>query len=611
MTAGTSRTSARPALKLTQVVRSPDDEEIERRPLEWGLIRRLFGYARPYRGTCLALAVLTVVRSVQLPLMVWAIGAVIGGPVSRGDWPGTLWGTAGFLALALMTTVTYHFRYRLALQLGEAVVHDLRLTLFDHLLRLKLGFFSTTKLGRIIGRLTSDVESVRAGIQDVLFVSIVQFGQMLVAACLMLWYDWMLFGVVLALAPVLAVLNRVFRVAMSRATREVQESYSRVTATLTESVNGIRVTQGFVRQDVNAGLFRSLITDHARYNMNVARTAAVFVPLLDFNSQFFIAVMLVLGGWQALTLHAGVTGIIMFFFLAGLFFGPIQALGNQYNQALTAMAGAERLFRLLDTKPEWEDAVDAEPTARIDGRVEFRRLSFAYIPGRTVLQDVSFIAQPGQTIALVGHTGCGKSTVINLIAKFYLPTSGELLIDGAEIRTLTSDSLHRQMGIVTQMNFLFTGTVLENIRIGRPGASDEAVIDAARRLDILDLIEEMADGFSTRVGEKGSGISIGQKQLICFARALLADPRILILDEATSSVDAMTEARLQRALATLLKGRTSFVVAHRLSTIRHADQVLVLDGGRIIERGTHLELLVKPGHYSELYRQFSNANDAS
>jgi ABC-type multidrug transport system fused ATPase/permease subunit len=210
-----------------------------------------------------------------------------------------------------------------------------------------------------------------------------------------------------------------------------------------------------------------------------------------------------------------------------------------------------------------------------------------------VLHDLSFIAQPGQTIALVGHTGCGKSTVINLIAKFYLPTSGELLIDGAEIRTLTSDSLHRQMGIVTQLNFLFTGTVIENIRMGRPGASDTEVIDAARRLDILDLIEEMADGFATRVGEKGSGISVGQKQLICFARAMLADPRILILDEATSSVDAMTEARLQRALATLLKGRTSFVVAHRLSTIRHADQVLVLDGGRIVERGTHLQLLVK------------------
>jgi ATP-binding cassette subfamily B protein len=600
----------RPTLRLTQVVRSADDEEIDRRPLEWGLIRRLFAFARPYRGTCLALALLTVVRSAQLPLLVWAIGAVIGGPITGADWPGTLWGAGGFLALAVATTVTFHFRQRLALQFGEAVVHDLRMALFAHLLRLKLGFFTTTKIGRIIGRMTSDVEAVRSGVQDVLFISIVQSGQMLVAAALMLWYDWMLFTVVLVLAPALFVLNRFFRVAMSRATREVQESFSRVTATLAESVNGIRVTQGFVRQDVNAGLFRSLIVDHARNNMNVARASAVFVPLLDFNSQAFIAVLLVLGGWQALHHQAGVGEIIMFFFLAGMFFGPIQALGNQYAQALTAMAGAERLFRLLDTAPEWEDRADARPLNAIRGRVEFRNLSFAYEPGRPVLHELNFTAEPGETIALVGHTGCGKSTVINLIAKFYLPGEGLLLIDDTEIRAITSDSLHHQLGIVTQSNFLFSGTVMENIRVARPTASDAEVIEAARRLDTLDLFATMPNGFNTRVGEKGSGLSLGQKQLVCFTRAMLADPRILILDEATSSVDAMTEARLQRSLATLLKGRTSFVVAHRLSTIRHANQVLVLEHGRIIERGTHVQLLTRGGVYAELYRQFSIANDA-
>ncbi len=600
----------RPTLKLTQVVRSPDDEELERRPLEWQLIRRLFTYARPYRGTCIALAALTVVRSAQLPLLVWALGAVIGGPITRADWPGTLWGSAGFLALAFTTSVTFHFRQRLALQFGEAVVHDLRQALFAHLLRLKLGFFTTTKLGRILGRMTSDVEAVRSGVQDVLFISIVQGGQMLVAAGLMLYYDWMLFSVVVALAPALALLNRYFRVAMSRATRAVQESFSRVTATLAESVNGIRVTQGFVRQDVNAGLFRSLIVDHARNNMNVARASAVFVPLLDFNSQAFIAVLLVLGGWQALNQQAGLSEIIMFFFLAGMFFGPIQALGNQYAQALTAMAGAERLFRLLDTAPEWEDRADARALPALRGQVEFRRLSFAYQPGRLVLHELDFTARPGETIALVGHTGCGKSTVINLIAKFYLPGDGAIYLDGHEIRDITSDSLHRQLGIVTQSNFLFSGTVLENIRIGRPAASDLEVIEAARRLDTLDLFATMPNGFNTRVGEKGSGLSLGQKQLVCFTRAMLADPRILILDEATSSVDALTEARLQRSLATLLKGRTSFVVAHRLSTIRHADQVLVLEHGRIRERGTHLELLARGGLYTELYRQFSRAHEA-
>jgi ATP-binding cassette subfamily B protein len=285
-------------------------------------------------------------------------------------------------------------------------------------------------------------------------------------------------------------------------------------------------------------------------------------------------------------------------------------IGNIYNQALSAMAGAERVFELLDTEPEFADAPDAIALPPIEGRVEFRDVSFGYEPDHLVLQDINFVAEPGQTIALVGHTGSGKSSLIQLIYKFYLPTGGELRIDGHEIRQIEAASLHQQMGIVTQANFLFSGTVLDNIRVGRPNAEDEEVIEAARRLDVIDLIETMPEGFHTQVGERGEGISLGQRQIVCFVRAMLANPRIMILDEATSSVDTMTEVRLQKALATLLEGRTSFVVAHRLSTIQDADMVLVLDHGRVIERGNHHQLLSEAGVYANLYRQFVQASTA-
>ena len=398
----------------------------------------------------------------------------------------------------------------------------------------------------------------------------------------------------------------------------MQESFSRVTATLAESVTGIRVTQGFVREDVNAGLFKNLVADHAGYNLRADKMVGVFLPLIELNNQLFISALLVLGGYKVLvglpfgggTPDEQFAAMWVFFFMVPSFFGPITMVGRQYNMALTAMAGAERVFALLDNEPEELDDKDATDPPTIQGRVEFKDLGFEYVPNTPVLHGINFVAEPGQTIALVGHTGSGKSTITNLIAKFYLPTSGELLIDGMDIRKIRGRALTQQLGIVLQQNFLFTGTVIDNIRIGRGGASDEDVIEAARRLDCLDLFESMPQGLHTEVGERGGNLSLGQRQLVCFTRAMLADPRILILDEATSSVDTMTEARIQKALATLLQDRTSFVVAHRLSTIRHADVVLVLDQGQIIERGTHNELLAHGGTYANLYRQFIHASEA-
>jgi ATP-binding cassette subfamily B protein len=504
--------------------------------------------------------------------------------------------------------ITLHYRQRFALELGEAVAHDMRAELFRKLHTLPMSFFNQTKFGRIISRLTSDIDSVRVAIQDVAFVVTIQAVQMTVAASLMAWYNWKLFSVMLLFVPLIWVVNQRYRREVSFQLRKLQETWSRVSSTLAESVGGIRVTQAFVRQEINAGFFRKLVNLHGENNIGVARASAVFIPLLQMKSQLFLGATALLAGYGALRwqgwLHMDVGDLVMFFFLANFFFDPVQVIGNQYNQALSAMAGAERFFRLIDLAPEWTDAPNARPLPPIRGQVEFEKVAFAYEPGRPVLNDISFVAETGQTIALVGHTGSGKTTIVGLLQKFYLPTGGRVRVDGQDLRDITSESLHAQMGSVQQNNFLFAGSVIENIRFTRPDATEADVRDTLRDLDCLDLLEALPRGLETQVGEKSAALSLGQRQLICFARALLTNPRIIVLDEATSAIDTVTEARLQKALEVLLRGRTSFVVAHRLSTIRKADQVLVLDQGNLVERGTHESLLAAHGVYANLHDEF-------
>jgi ATP-binding cassette subfamily B protein len=589
-----------------------EEDEINERPLDLGIIKRIISYTRPYRRQRNLLLVLVTMRAIQLPALGWVVGAILSGPVARRDAVGTTYATLGFLALALSTELVFIFRMRLALVLGERVVHDLRNEIYRHLLRMPISYFEarTGRVGRLISRTISDVDNIRIGVQDVAFIAVVQLGTMLGAAGLMIYYDWTLFLVVLALVPLLWQLLKHFRKLLGRAHRAVHETFSRVTSSLAESVTGVRVTQGFVREDISGGLFRQLVDEHSRNNMEVVRHSAIFLPMLEFNGQVFIAVLLAVGGLQALSGDVRIESLVQFLFLSNLFFNPIPVLGNLYNQALTAMAGAERVWKLLDTPPGMQDPVDAERPARLSGRVVFEDVKFAYGAGPLVLKGVSFVAEPGQTVALVGPTGSGKSTILGLIAKFHLPAAGGVSFDGIDTRRLSGDALRQQMGNVLQNNFLFSGTVMDNVRIGRPGARDQEIMAAAEQLGVRDLIEDLPAGFATRVGEKGSGLSLGQRQIVCFCRAMLADPRVLLLDEATSAVDAFTERRLQRALATLFRGRTSFVVAHRLSTIRHADKVLVIEAGRLVEEGTHRELVARGGLYASLHRAFARSASA-
>lgn len=587
---------------LTHVLKR-NEIEVETKPLDMKLLVRMFRFAAPHKKKIYKVLTMAAIRSMQLPFVDLLWGTAMAA-VAAHDMTKLPWAIAGYALWALVTQGTFHFRMRWAAELGELVVGDLRNAINKHLQTLSMSYFHRTPVGKSISRITNDAEMVRSGVAELLPVTLVNTGQVIIASAIMIYYDAWLYLVLVCMAPGMILFNRYYKKIISRIMRQVQESFSRVTSTVVESVTGIRVTQAFARQDTNAEMFRDLVTDHAAYNITQARTQSIYGPVLDFNHQLFVALLLLVAAYQIQHGTADPATLLKFFALSNSFFGPLNIIGNQYANSMQAMAGAERVFNLLDTKPEFSDPQDAVVLSDFKGKVEFRNLSFGYNPEKLVLQDVSFVAEAGQTIALVGHTGSGKTTIINLVSKFYLPTSGEIYLDGHEIRRVNSRSLLENIGIVLQVNFLFTGTVMENIRTGWPEATDEQVIAATERLGCRDLIEALPQGFQTVVGERGAGLSLGQRQLICFSRAMLADPRIFILDEATSSIDTITEHRVQQALQRLLKGRTCFVVAHRLSTIRHADQVLVMDQGKIIERGTHKQLLAMGGTYARLYRKF-------
>jgi ABC-type multidrug transport system fused ATPase/permease subunit len=484
---------------------------------------------------------------------------------------------------------------------GERILADLRSRLFAHLQRLSLGFYERNRAGVIISRLTNDVEAIDQLVTDGV-TSLVQNSLTLIGTAVILFVlDWRLALATCTVLPLMTVASALFRKRSARAYAQVRERLSLVTATLAEDIAGMRVVQAFNREQAAFENFRQVALRYRQANMRTVVLSGVYFPIVDLLSTAALAVVLAYGGHLYFA-HALSLGTLFAFMLyVNNFFDPVQQLSQLYNTFLSATAALDKIMGVLDEQPQVVDRPGAQELARIGGHVRFEGVRFTYGRGDEVLHGIDLDVPAGTTVALVGHTGAGKSTIAKLLARFYEPTHGRITIDAVDLNDVTQESLRRQLGVVPQEGFLFAGTVSENIAFGKPDASSDEIVRAAQTVGAHDFILRLEDGYATQLGERGSRLSLGQRQLVAFARALLADPRVLILDEATSSVDIGTERRIEHALRVLLADRTAFVIAHRLSTIRDADLIVVLEHGRVVEQGSHEELLARRGLYTSLY----------
>ncbi len=580
-----------------------DVDEILEDKFDVNQLKRLAGYLKPHRKQMTVVLFLMLSASALGMLIPRFVMQVMDVCIPRGDKKG-IWVYAGLtMAIALYTCVSLRIKIMLMTRVGQDVIHDLRYDIFYHLQELPFSYYDERPHGKIQVRVVNYVNNLSDLLSNGIINTVTDLCNLFFILFFMLSINVRLTLICLCGLPVLSVLVIFIKKRQRRAWQIQSNKQSNLNAYIAESINGIRVTQAFVREEENSGIFNRLSDGYRQSWMKAVRFNFLMGPSVDIISTVTTAFIYVLGiSWMD---HAGsgitIGVLVAFTAYISRFWQPINTLASFYNSLLTAISYLERIFETIDHPVLVKDKEGAKEMPPIYGKVEFKDVTFSYEDNIEILKKINFYAEKGQTVAIVGPTGAGKTTIVNLISRFYNVDSGEILIDGINIEDVTIRSLRSQMGVMMQDSFIFSGTIMDNIRYGNKTVTDEEVIEAAKTVCAHDFIMEMENGYYTEVNERGSRLSAGQRQLISFARALLADPRILILDEATSSIDTETEILLQEGLNRLLVGRTSFIIAHRLSTIKNADFIMYVDKGGIREKGSHEELLAKKGEYYHLY----------